>query len=472
MGEPQSQADIPFLVSADTQEEEEKDTHLDRILRRLDIFLCILGFHQSSLLGLLLSWTAFLLIGVAVPVVILRLSTCPDCKKYQVYKFELDAIVTRTCLAAASLGCVSHNLRKYGIRKFLFVDQFHGQMLRFRKEYVEKIEAFFRLLIFWMLPCFLLKTVNEVIHIIYLYHDSWWQSVVMLLAMVISWSYLTTMALSGCLLFNLVCNLQVIHLDNYVNVLERESDISVFIEEHLRLRRHLSKISHRFRIFLILAFLIMTASQVVTIFRTTESTGIINFINGGDFAASLIIQLVGIIVCLKASAKISTRVQAIIAVACRWHALVTCNSTDGSEAGVISNSNSVGNLEATSSSGLLLKNYSGSDLDSVDYLIRPINIRQISYLSTYHKRQAFVTYLQTNPGGITIFGWLVDRVLIGTLFYLEFGLVCFVLGKTIVHQPEEIEVPVLHVLLVFGLSDVSCTGSKIASQEILTTVTV
>lgn len=43
-----------------------------------------------------------------------------------------------------------------------------------------------------------------------------------------------------------------------------------------------------------------------------------------------------------------------------------------------------------------------------------------------------MSYLQTNPGGITIFGWTVDRALINTIFFIELSLVTFVLGKTIV----------------------------------------
>lgn len=43
-----------------------------------------------------------------------------------------------------------------------------------------------------------------------------------------------------------------------------------------------------------------------------------------------------------------------------------------------------------------------------------------------------VMYLQTNAGGITIFGWTVDRALLNTIFFIELSLVTFVLGKTIV----------------------------------------
>lgn len=43
-----------------------------------------------------------------------------------------------------------------------------------------------------------------------------------------------------------------------------------------------------------------------------------------------------------------------------------------------------------------------------------------------------VLYLQSNPGGVTIFGWAVDRALINSIFFIELSLVLFVLGKTIV----------------------------------------
>lgn len=43
-----------------------------------------------------------------------------------------------------------------------------------------------------------------------------------------------------------------------------------------------------------------------------------------------------------------------------------------------------------------------------------------------------VSYLQTNHGGITIFGWTVDRALLNTIFFIELSLITFVLGKTLV----------------------------------------
>lgn len=43
-----------------------------------------------------------------------------------------------------------------------------------------------------------------------------------------------------------------------------------------------------------------------------------------------------------------------------------------------------------------------------------------------------VLYLLTNPGGITLYGWIVDRTFLNTILMLELTLVLFVLSKTIV----------------------------------------
>lgn len=138
----------------------------------------------------------------------------------------------------------------------------------------------------WVLPCCLLKIVREVIRIMYVRHESWWQSAAILLAFVLSWTYVITIILSACVLFHLVCNLQIIHFDDYGKLLEREPDVVLLLQEHARLRFYLSKISHRFRIYLLLQFLIATVSQFMFLFQTTGYNGMTTFINGGDFAVS------------------------------------------------------------------------------------------------------------------------------------------------------------------------------------------
>ncbi|KAM7480145.1 hypothetical protein LguiA_028358 [Lonicera macranthoides] len=409
-------------------QEEDEHTELDRSLRGLELFLSLFGFCQFSVLTTILAWIAFALIGVVIPVLAIVYSVCSDCQKFQIRFFELEILSSQAIVAAISLLCISHNIRKYGVRKLLFVDRYHGHMIQFRKQYIEKIHAFYRKVAVWVVVCFLLKTAREVTRVIYLHHDSWWQAVVVMVASLVCWTYLTIVFLSGTALLNLVGNLQVIHFENYGKLLERDLDVSEYIEEHMRLTYYISKISHRFRVFALLEFLIVTASQFAALLQTTGNQGIINFINAGDFAVLTIVQLVGIVLCLNAAAKISHRAQGIGSVVSRWHALATCNSNEASQSG---HSNSGGNLEATNPVGFSM-NYSESDLESTDYYM-PIstNAQLTSNMSSYHKRQAFVTYVQSNGGGFTVFGWMVDRMLINTIFFIELSLVFFVLGKTI-----------------------------------------
>ncbi|KAK4836662.1 hypothetical protein QYF36_025929 [Acer negundo] len=88
------------------------------------------------------------------------------------------------------------------------------------------------------------------------------------------------------------------------------------------LRYHLSKISHSFKIYLVLEFLAVTTSQCMTLFQTTGYTRIITFINGGDFA------VVGIILCLHAATKICHRAQNIASKLAKFQVLYPSPGVD------------------------------------------------------------------------------------------------------------------------------------------------
>ncbi|XP_062116013.1 uncharacterized protein LOC133830113 [Humulus lupulus] len=423
------ESETPLIIVQETSDA--ADTQLiNHYLHQLETFLRLFGFCQYSVLSFTLSWVSFLLVGIALPLLIIQISYCSNCEKYQIKSFELEILFSQSLVAAISLLCISHNFRKYGLRKFLFVDRYHGHMTQFRDEYSRKIKGFFRLLVVWVLPCFLLKASREVSRIRYIDKDSWWQSAAIIVGLLFSWTYLNIIFLSGSALFNLVCNLQIIHLENYGKLLERDLDVSEYITEHIRLNHNLSKISHRFRIFLLLEFLAVTASEIMALLQTTGNRGIINFINGGDFAVCSIVELVGIIICLHGAAKISHRAQALASITSKWHALVTCNSSDNPSQVDISIIDGTNN-EADITQRSIPITYSENDLESVDFVPVPTNAQLASSMSLYHKRQAFVTYMESNLGGASVFGWRIDRTLVNTIFFIELSLVLFVLGKTI-----------------------------------------
>uniref|UniRef100_A0A2P2JE54 Uncharacterized protein MANES_13G016400 n=1 Tax=Rhizophora mucronata TaxID=61149 RepID=A0A2P2JE54_RHIMU len=131
----------PLLIPTPQRQDQRRQEDLDRVLRRLEVFLLLLGFNQSSVLSFSLSWLAFVLVGVLLPVTIFEVSKCAGCAKYQIKKFELDIVASQACLAAAALFCISYNLRKYGIRKFLFVDKSCGQHAHFTHQYIQQIKV-------------------------------------------------------------------------------------------------------------------------------------------------------------------------------------------------------------------------------------------------------------------------------------------------------------------------------------------
>lgn len=426
MADPKTETQETHLLIHQTIHEQEEftDTPLNKTIKKLQFFLNLVGFNQSSLLSLTLSWLGFVIVGVCIPALVIETSSCNSCAQYSVSTFEYNILVFQACLAAVSLLCISHNLRKHGLRNFLFVDRDHGKVTRFHKQYVERIQAFFRLLIWCTSPCFFLKIVLEIVRNVYMY-DLWWKSLGVMLASVISWTYLTVISLSACLLYDLVCNLQIIHFDDYGNLLESDSDVWACLKEHMRLKHHLCKISHRFRVYLLLQFLIVTASQLFTLFQTTGDHGFIDVLNGGNFAVISIAQLVGIILSLHAAAKFSHRAQGIASVASRWHAVATCSDADTSQSRI---TDSGRNIEAALPEESVSFYFSESDMESVE----PAVLSSNAHMPSYHQRQALVTYLQCNPGGVTVFGWTIDRVLINTMFFIELSFVSFILGKTII----------------------------------------
>ncbi|KAL5223152.1 hypothetical protein ABZP36_027865 [Zizania latifolia] len=408
---------------------------LVRWLRRLEVFLSVAGLSASTHLGKAAAASALAVVGVALPALAVGLSPCRargrGCDEFEVEVFEVCVLLSQAAAAAVALACVSRKMAMYGLRKFLFVDPEISTRIRFQKEYAAKIKDFFCTILWWILPCFAVKVIREMFRFSHIFHESTWRSCAVLFASIMSWMYLTTIILSSCMLFNLVCSLQVIHFDDYGKLLEQEADPLVYLKEHLQLRHNLSKISHRFRIFLLLLFFSVTAGQFAILFKTTAYNGPINFTNGGDIAVSSVVQVVGLVLCLHAAAKISHRAQNIASLASRWNALVTCSS----DSTYVSTPNSSGNL-VPFPAHMFLRDFSESDLESLESGSVQgsfhTTAQLASYMSSYHKRESLVLYLLANPGGITIFGWIVDRTFLNTILMLELTLVLFVLGKTIV----------------------------------------
>ncbi|KAH9300695.1 hypothetical protein KI387_012278, partial [Taxus chinensis] len=382
---PRKDSEKPLLRKRIRSIPRSKEADIDPALARLERLLLCLGIDHSTSARAVFGFFLFIFLGIAVPAVTLWATVCKDCRKIEVTKFEVMIQISAAILAAVSMLCMACNLRKYGLRKFLF-NEVHSPLVRFRYDFKSQIRGSFRLLKWIIFPCFVVKLTREVLRIIFLHEESWWKNVVILVAILISWLYLTAVFLSACVLFNLVCNLQIVHVEDFANLLEGTSDVSLFLKEHMYLRFQLYKISHRFRMFLLLAFLVVTGSQFMTLFETTYYSGTITFINAGDFLVSSAVQLVGAVLCLRAAAKTTHRAQRIASIASQWHALATCNESDTSESKDEANGHGPAqNVDPIYS--LLAADYE-SDYDSSEDFALPAESHFASNLASCHKRQA------------------------------------------------------------------------------------
>lgn len=142
----------------------------------------------------------------------------------------------------------------------------------------------------FVLPCFFADSVYKIWwfasggnQIPYLYNMCLSKVVVCILLMC-SWLYRISICFLVCLLFRLTCILQILRLEDFAQVFERESDVASILIEHLRIRRNLRIISHRFRVFILSTLILVTISQFVSLLVTTRPRSQINLSTAGELA--------------------------------------------------------------------------------------------------------------------------------------------------------------------------------------------
>lgn len=113
----------------------------------------------------------------------------------------------------------------------------------------------------------------------------------MFVAALASWVYRTGVFLLVCVLFRVTCELQILRIEGFRKMLEgsrsgSEPDPSVIFEEHMRIKKQLLATSHRYRIFIIGCFVIITVSQFGALLLVLASKSEKNFINSGDLVVS------------------------------------------------------------------------------------------------------------------------------------------------------------------------------------------
>ncbi|KAJ6829089.1 uncharacterized protein M6B38_359785 [Iris pallida] len=381
-------------------------------------WMCV---DQSTALHSAVSWSLFVLLAVVVPLVSHFLLECSERRR------PYDAVVQLSLTAASALAflCLSVSLRKYGLRRFLFLDKICGESEHVRSGYSVELNRSFRILSCFVMPCF----VVELVYKVYLYWAGARQVPYLGNAVAIhalafaselaSWAYRTAIFYLVCVLFRLTCQLQILRLQEFTEVFHHESEVAVVLGEHLRIRRHLVIISHRFRKFIIAGLAIVTVSQFATLLLTTRPRAVIDLLDTGELALCSAGLVTGLLICLRSAARITHKAQALTSHASKWHVCATTDSfnADPEAAPPVVSSNDEDEE---------------SDEDSAEDELECTKLVQPhANTISFQKRQALVTYLENNMAGITLFGFVLDRGYLHTIFMFELSLVLWLLGKTI-----------------------------------------
>lgn len=150
-----------------------------------------------------------------------------------------------------------------------------------------------KLLFIFVLPCFLVESAYKI----------WWYAsgasqipflgnvylsdTVACLMELCSWLYRTTVIFLVCVLFRLICHLQILRLQDFAKVFQSDTDVGIVLSEHLRIKRHLRIISHRYRAFILWALILITGSQFASLLMTTKSHAVVNIYRAGELAVCI-----------------------------------------------------------------------------------------------------------------------------------------------------------------------------------------
>ncbi|KAJ4977037.1 hypothetical protein NE237_002143 [Protea cynaroides] len=399
-------------------------------------WMCV---DHSSIWGACLSWSLFVLLSIVVPLLSHFVLACSTCDTRHHRPYDKVVQLSLTVVAILSFYCLSRIVRRYGLRRFLFLDKLCEESEQVGQGYTEQLNRSWKILLVFVLPCFAAESAYKI----------WWYSsggsqipflgnamvsdAVACTLELCSWLYRTSIFFLACVLFRLLCSLQILRLQDFALVFQMEYEVASVLKEHLRIRRHLRIISHRYRAFILLALGIITASQLASLLMTTRSHAIVNFFTAGELALCSITLVTGLMICLRSATKITHKAQSVTSLAAKWHVCATIDSFDSTDCETPAavdqpvrphvlefpiNANGEWDDDETADGD--------DELDNTN-IILPIYARTISF----QKRQALVTYLENNRAGITVYGFVLDRSTLHTIFGVEMSLVLWLLGKTI-----------------------------------------
>lgn len=380
-----------------------------------------------------LSWSVFFLFTIGVPLLSHFLLVCPTCDLS--HRRPYNAIVQLSLSAFATLSFISLSsfTRKYGLLKFLFLDKLSGEREKVQQGYTYQLHRSLKLLLIFVLPCFAAVTAYKIWWYItagtaipYYFGNVYVSDAIACSLQLCSWLYRKSMFLFVCVLFRLICYLQILRLEDFAEVFRAECDVGYILKDHLRIRRNLRTISHRFRAFILFTMILVTANQLASLVLMTKNGADVSFFKAGELALCSIILVTALCICLRSATKITHRAQSIACLAAKWHICATINSFDMADGDMptaqIPSSRIFPACDDSESDD---EEKDEDDLDTTKMF--PI----YAHTWSFQKRQALVTYLENNKAGITVYGFTLDRTWLHTMFGIQLSLVLWILSKTV-----------------------------------------
>ncbi|XP_065862450.1 uncharacterized protein [Euphorbia lathyris] len=417
----------PLIVDTNSKFKRSQSNAFDE-LKSFRSYLRWMCVDQSTIWSASLSWAVFIVFTIVVPCISHFVLACSTCDSNHTRPYDSVVQLSLSSLAVLSFLCLTKFVKKYGLRRFLFFDKLCDESESVRRQYTHQLNRSLHILSIFVLPCFIAECGYKI----------WWYAsgasqipflgnvvlsdTVACIMELCSWLYRTIVIFLVCVLFRLICQLQILRIQDFAQVFKVDSDVNSVLSEHLRIRRHLRIISHRYRVFVLWALILVTGSQFASLLTTTKSSATVDVYRAGELALCSITLVTGLLIILRSATKITHKAQAVTSLATKWHICATLDSFDAVEG---ETPRAPPQADDSSSS-------SDSSDDEEDELDSTKLIPAYAYSSiSFQKRQALVTYFENNRAGITVYGFTLDRSTIHSIFGVELALVLWLLGKTV-----------------------------------------
>ncbi|XP_031477293.1 uncharacterized protein LOC116248562 [Nymphaea colorata] len=390
------------------------------------------ALEQTSHAARVLSFSVFFLFAVVVPLLgSLWVRLDPSAEDDAPLDGRL-AQIPSSALAAVSFVSLAGPLRRHGLRRLLSLDRLSDDPLDLRWRYAAEIGRAARRAAWIAVPSMAAELAHEVLW--------FWRAEVRIpgvsrgmaatsvvfTAVAASWIYRTGVFMMACAVFRLTCELQILRLEGFRRAMEgcgsEAADAGDIFRWHVQIRRELHVTSHRFRGFIVASLVVISVSQLGALLVVLSTRWEKSFLNSGDLAVGSVVQLSGFLLCILGAARITHRAQAVASVASKWHAMLSCMSTTGPDS-------RAGKPETPADQA---DDFPPTNCESDSESSEVFALFPSEHASSFDARQALVTYLHYNSGGVTVYGFTLDRGLLHTVFAFQFSLVLWILSKVVV----------------------------------------